>query len=344
MSVIPCYHPLKAFPIGETASGKTQYKITGYDTDHVELIKGSWQSVSTSLRSSVASRVSRDFVEIPCGKCLGCRLDYSRQWADRCMLELEDASSAYFVTLTYDDNHLPRSAYADPDSGEAKASYTLRKRDFQLFMKRLRYYMPSDEIRFFACGEYGSHTYRPHYHVILYNAHFDDLQFYKKSFNGNMYWNSPLLDMAWGKGFAVLGDVTWESCAYVARYCMKKAGSFPPDFYEKFGVEPEFTLMSRKPGIGRKYLDNHPDLYNYNKINISTVKGGREICIPKYFDRVMAVENPDLIDNFKEKRKEAAIQRNKAILSKTDLSYQDYLKVAESAKKAKIQALRRSIE
>lgn len=341
---MPCYHPIKAFPIGETNAGKTAYKLAPYTADHVELIKGSWQAVSTSLRSSVASRVSRDFIEVPCGKCIGCRLDYSREWANRCMLELEDSSSAWFVTLTYDDLHLPRSAYADPETGEAYASYTLRKKDFQDFMKRLRYYFPDNKIRFFAAGEYGSNTHRPHYHAILYNVDFDDLEVYKKSLNGDIYWNSKKLDAAWNKGFAVIGDVTWQSCAYVARYCMKKANGYDRSYYEHFNIEPEFTLMSRKPGIGRMYLDKHPDLYQYQKIFISTPNGGKEMTIPKYFDRIVSQENPELIAALKEKRKAAAIARNEAIMQKTDLGYLDYLKVAEDNKKARIQSLRRNLE
>ena len=340
---MPCYHPIKAFPIGVTNAGKTAYKLAPYTADHVEFIKGSWQAVSTSLRSSLAKRVSRDFIEIPCGKCVGCRLDYSREWANRCVLELEDSSSAWFVTLTYDDQHLPRSAYADPETGEALASYSLRKTDFQLFMKRLRYYFPDNKIRFFAAGEYGSNTHRPHYHAILYNAAFDDLEFYKKSLNGDIYWNSKKLDAAWNKGFAVIGEVTWQSCAYVARYCMKKADGVDASYYEHFNIEPEFTLMSRKPGIGRMYLDKHPDLYQYQKIFVSTPQGGKEITIPKYFDRVVSQENPEMIEALKEKRKAAAIAKNEAIMKKTDLGYLDYLKVAEDNKKARIKSLRRNL-
>lgn len=338
-----CYHPLKAFPVGTTPAGKPSYKIVGYKADHLELVNGSWIVSHYQMRGAQASRVVRDWIEIPCGKCVGCRLDYSRQWADRCMLELQDSDSAYFLTLTYDDQHLPRSVYADPDTGEAMASYTLRKDEFQKFMKRLRYYF-GDEIRFFACGEYGSRTFRPHYHAIVYNIHFDDLQFYKKSETGDFYYNSPKLDRAWKAGFAVIGEVTWQSCAYVARYCMKKAQGVSSETYAKFNIEPEFTLMSRRPGIGRRYLDAHPDLYQFNKISIATEKGGKDITIPKYFDRVISAEHPELIESLKARRKENAEARMQQILSQTDLDYLDYLQVCEDNKIAKIKSLRRNIE
>ena len=97
-------------------------------------------------------------IKLPCGQCIGCRLDRSRQWANRCMLELQYHDSAFFVTLTYDDFHVPKSYYADPETGEAYTSLTLCKRDFQLWMKRLRKKFSEDKIRFFACGEYGGQT------------------------------------------------------------------------------------------------------------------------------------------------------------------------------------------
>ena len=85
-----CYHPLKGFPIGLTNSGKTQYKIVPYSVDHVELRNGKWVPIDCHMRSDAATKAVWDYIQIPCGKCVGCRLDYSRQWAYRCMLELEN--------------------------------------------------------------------------------------------------------------------------------------------------------------------------------------------------------------------------------------------------------------
>ena len=149
---MPCYHPLKGFAIGKTDKGKTQYKIVSYDVTSVQFIDGNWIPFSGPVfRSDKAQKMVAQSVTIPCGKCLGCRLEYSRQWANRCMLELGYHESSWFVTLTYDDAHLPRSFYGNPDTGEAVPCATLYKRDFQLFMKRLRFKF-GEGIRFKYCN------------------------------------------------------------------------------------------------------------------------------------------------------------------------------------------------
>ena len=104
------------------------------------------------------------------------------------MLELQYHDSAYFVTLTYDDFHIPKAYYPDPETGEVHTSYTLCKRDFQLWMKRLRKKFSDDKIRFFACGEYGGQTKRPHYHAIVFGLHLNDLVKYKTVKEGDSYY------------------------------------------------------------------------------------------------------------------------------------------------------------
>lgn len=312
-----------------------------------------------NVRSSLASRVVRDWIEIPCGKCIGCRLDYSRQWAFRCMLELEYHDSAYFVTLTYNDKHVPATAYGDPDSGEAVDAYTLDKRDFQLFMKRLRKAFPDDEIRYYACGEYGSTTFRPHYHAIIYGLHLDDLVDYGKSPSGFPYQTSQKLQNVWSIyhpatkenpawydpiGFVSVGDVTVESCAYVARYIMKKQKGDDSIFYDLHNVEPEFTLMSRKPGIGRQWYDDHPDLYDFEYINLKTDNGGLKFRPPRYYDKLFDVDDPERMKQIKEVRKRAAENATAAKLRKTNLSYTELLGVEERKKQEAIKKLKRCIE
>ena len=149
---LPCYHPLKAFVLGEK-DGKRLLKVTCYEVDHLER-SGEGFSCCTHPAYGRPGDVI-EFIEIPCGKCSGCRLQRSREWANRCMLELEYHKSSYFVTLTYDDAHVPIHYYSDPETGEALPSMSLVKRDFQLFMKRLRKKF-GEGIRFFASGEYGS--------------------------------------------------------------------------------------------------------------------------------------------------------------------------------------------
>lgn len=349
-----CYHPLKGFPIGKTAAGKTNYKITGYGADHVELQNGSWVPVHTPLRSGCAEAVVRSFIEIPCGQCLGCRLEYSRQWANRCMLELQYHDSAYFVTLTYNDAHVPKSYYGDPDTGEALTSLTLLKKDFQDFMKRLRKAHPDDKIRYFMSGEYGDQRARPHYHAILFGLHLNDLKFYKRGFDGFTYYNSEALSRAWSVkdddgeyrplGYAVVAQVTWETCAYTARYVMKKLNGAEAQFYIDHNIEREFTLMSRKPGIAAQYYQDHPDIYECEYINISTDKGGRKFRPPRYYDRLFDVENPDEMAEIKAARKRMAEDAKKVKLSKTNLSYLEMLAVEERNLKERIKSLKRSIE
>ena len=115
---MPCYHPLKGWPIGTTAKGKTKYKITPYAVNHVErTTSGSYESVDVDFLTSRGVSAIRDYVEIPCGQCIGCRLDRSRAWADRCLLEASQYPHNCFLTLTYDDEHLPTREYDHSNEG-----------------------------------------------------------------------------------------------------------------------------------------------------------------------------------------------------------------------------------
>lgn len=290
-------------------------------------------------------------MKIPCGQCVGCRIQYSREWANRCMLELKYHDSAYFVTLTYDDKHVPRSYYGDPETGEAMTSLTLLKRDFQLFMKRLRRHFENDHIRFFMSGEYGSQTFRPHYHAILFGLHLDDLVLYKQSPQGFAYYNSESLQKCWSDpetgeplGFAVAAEVTWETCAYTARYVMKKLTGKEAEFYTNFNIQPEFTLMSRKPGIARQYYDDHPDIYKTEFINVSTEKGGLKFRPPRYFDKLYDLEHPEEMQTIKDVRQKMAAEAQKAKLQRSTLSADELLAVQERSLETKIKTLRRPLE
>ncbi len=290
---MPCYHPLKAFVLGEI-DGKKQLKITSYEVDHLEWNNKFYKWIPSRNPESLVSEefTCRNTLDLPCGKCSGCRLQKSREWANRCMLELQYHKSSYFVTLTYDEEHVPYHLYDDPSTGEVFTSLSLESRDWTLFMKRLRKKF-GEGIRFFAAGEYGSETMRPHYHAIIFGLELDDLVPYKKSMQNFQYFNSLSLEKVWGNGFVVVAPVTWETCAYTARYVMKKLYGAEAEFYDKFNLEPEFTRMSRKPGIGRQYYDDHPDLYEHEFINISTEKGGRKFRPPKYYDRLFDVDCPE---------------------------------------------------
>lgn len=331
-----CYHPLKAIESGKTVNGKRNLKI-----------------LSAGFLDEWRVRNGKPFPEehlitLPCGQCLGCRLDYSRQWANRCMLELEYHDSAYFMTLTYDNDHVPVSYYPDPNTGEALEALTLCKRDCQLFMKRLRRSFSADNIRFFMSGEYGSTTFRPHYHAIVFGLHLNDLNPYKRSPQGYQYYTSEALQKVWSIdgvpiGFAVVGEVTWDTCAYTARYVMKKLTGDLSEVYSYYNIQPEFTLMSRRPGIARQYYDDHPDIYEHQFINLSTEKGGLKFAPPRYYDKLFDLESPQEMERIKEQRKKFAVEATQAKLAKTSLSAEELLAVQEHYRADAIKSLRRDI-
>lgn len=298
------------------------------------------------------------FKLIPCGRCDGCRLSYSKQWANRCMMELESHDSAYFVTLTYNDHFVPQSDYIDRSTGEQCISLTLRKKDFQNFMKRLRFAFPDDRIRFFASGEYGDTTWRPHYHAIIFGLHLNDLVPSGKSPEGFQYYYSPSFQRCWSQqvdllgfrdkrcpyqemGYALVSPVTWETCAYTARYTMKKLKGAERFFYADLNLEPPFSLMSMKPGIGAAYLAAHPDCYDYSFINLSTDKGGRKVPHPRYLDKLFEVDHPEEMAVIKQARERTAKAAAAAKLQRTTFNYLEMLQVEEDKLRDRIKSLRR---
>ena len=151
---------------------------------------------------------------VPCGQCIGCRLERSRQWAIRCVHEASLHTDNCFITLTYSPDCLPSDGSLNHD-------------DFQKFFKRLRKHIAPKKIRYYMCGEYGedlqqpSKLGRPHFHACLFGLDFDDKQLYIVRDDVKLY-TSATLEKIWGKGFVTIGDVTFESAAYVARYIAKK--------------------------------------------------------------------------------------------------------------------------
>lgn len=365
---MPCYHPMIGVDTGHrTESGKISYDIKSMpetlDPRIHKFVIYAPESVGMDSRWFVPSVSERGFkyIIIPCGKCIGCRLEYSRQWANRCMLELQYHDSAYFVTLTYDDYHIPISYYPDEETGEALESFTLCKRDFQLFMKRLRKRFSDQQIRFFACGEYGPSTFRPHYHVILFGLKLPDL-IPTVMLRGNQYYSSASLDSCWssacevaslfpgarpvysGKtkiGLTSITDVTWEACAYTARYITKKLTGPAAEFYSAFGLASPFVDMSRRPGIARQWYDDHPGFNDFDFIHVSTPTGGKKFRSPRYYHKLYDIDYPEESARFKEIRQRLAAVSVEAQLGKTDLNYFEYLQVQERNFKSKIKSLKR---
>jgi len=219
---------------------------------------------------------------VPCGQCVGCRLERSRQWAVRCVQEAQLHDENCFLTLTYSDKNLP-------------AGGTLVKKHFQDFMKRLRKWC-GKKIKYYHCGEYGESSRRPHYHALLFGVDFPDKVLFKKSADGSNIYTSAVLDRLWPAGFATSGAVTFESAAYVARYiCKKVTGEHAKHFYD--GREPEFATMSRRPGIGRGWLDQYAnEVYPRDEV-ITRGFPGRP---PRFYDQVL--EDVDVLEAWKVRR------------------------------------------
>ena len=335
-----CYHPLIGIDTGEkTASGKVKYWIRKRE-DSADFQK------EIELNKHIL---------IPCGHCIGCRLDYSRSWADRMMLELETAGKGIFVTLTYDNEHCPWTQF---DEEGYPIFGTLDKRDCQLFMKKLRSRFdgkdgrPFVKIRFFLAGEYGPSTKRPHYHAIIFGlglSDFYDLVPHGRNELGQQYFISDMLSSIWSNGFVLLSDVSWKTCAYVARYITKKLNGYSSIEYSERNVVPEFSLMSRKPGIGREYLELHPDCLDKENIYISTEEDGLKIQIPKYYYKQLisdaknnTLRDPERYDKIMADRKKYAEDSMILQLQKTGLSFLDYLEVKEQKKLKSAKLLKRS--
>lgn len=239
---------------------------------------------------AVPMRGTWKVVFLPCGQCIGCRLARSRDWAMRCVHESKLHKQNCYLTLTYDEQHVPYST----KTGEQ----TLVKKHLQDFMKRLRKHLEPLKVRFYACGEYGETTHRPHYHVILFGYDFPDKVFHTISKDGNPYYISPSLEKIWSHGQCLVANVTFETCAYVARYVTKKLTGEPAKVaYD--GIVPEFVNMSRRPGIGKDWLDKYiSDVYPYDEVVID----GRVLHPPRYYDDQYEKINPDSLAAIKEKR------------------------------------------
>lgn len=270
----------------------------------------------------------KEVMLIPCGQCAECRAQYARNWANRLLLELQYHDSAYFVTLTYDDAHVPRSV-----SKDGVPHLTLDKRDCQLFFKRLRKAFPDDHIRYFLAGEYGDQTHRPHYHVIVFGLHLNDLVLVGRNEFNQPYFDSVSLTNVWQKGSITAAAVSWESCCYVARYCMKKLKGDMRFFYQDVNIVPPFVLMSRKPGLGYQWFLDHPDFTDHSKINIATATGRRSFRPPRYFEKKLEEIDPDLAKKRAADRELYSLINYENTKLNTSLDYFQQVQVESDAKR-----------
>lgn len=303
---MPCYSPLHAFKAKANDSSKI------------------------SITFSRPSSWKGDRLDLPCGQCIGCRLERSRQWAVRCMHEASLHEQNSFITLTYDDEHLPKD-------------WSLQKSHFQNFMKRLRKSI-SHRVRYYHCGEYGDLNARPHYHALLFGHDFSDKRLHSERKEVRLF-TSDQLQRLWPMGFSTIGEVTFESAAYVARYVMKKInGPAAEDHY--YGRTPEYTTMSRRPGIAQKWYEKFKsDVYPRDYV----VSRGFKSRPPRYYDNLLGREDQSTLALLKINREKSSIKyvddvlSNGKIIKELDSSSRR-LAVKEIVKQAEISQLKRTLE
>ena len=321
-----CYNPKHGFVTGITKNGKPQLRI----------LENRYLSIdSRGVPSTLAGHEEDgDYVNyylIPCGHCLGCRQDQANEWTNRLLMESKYHDSMYFITLTYDDDHLHGVAWTDEDTGEFHGGYTLDKRDCQLFFKLLRRHFPDDKIRFYLAGEYGPTSGRPHYHTIVFGLHVDDLVPFGVSETGSQYYVSESVANCWKRGFISIEPANEFTIRYVTGYVTKKLGVYPNEQFEREGLVPPFSLSSRKPGIGRQFLDeNAQDIIQKDRIVLSTPNGSVQCGIPRYF--LKALSDNGYESEIRERSARKVKNANAAIDSisaYSDLDNLDQLKIKE---------------
>lgn len=275
---MPCYHPLKGyFSEKENKTGKRPLVFC----------------------SDKALLPIPQFV--PCGSCIGCRLDRSKQWAIRCVHEASLHDDNCFITLTFDNKHL-------------RSDGSLDKTDFQKFMKRLRKAIYPKQVRYFHCAEYGPKFLRPHHHALLFGFDFPDKLVFDvkgKKKDGAVYFVSPLLQSLWSFGFSMITAVNEDTAAYCSRYILKKhagTGMWGEELHHAkklhYGErEPEFITMSLKPAIGQKWYDRFRDeVYQDGCVIFKSYK----IKAPKFYDSKYEIDFPFQMCMIKSERERRA--------------------------------------
>lgn len=258
-----------------------------------------WQTVDGGIVFAERGKNLLREISLRCGQCIGCRLNAANAWAVRCYHEASMHEFNSFITLTYDDEHLPLHG-------------SLNYSDFPLFMRKLRKRQPMmlyvDEdgvakkrrkpIRFYMCGEYGENFGRPHYHALLFGHRFTDAV-QANSINAKTpVFRSAMLEACWPHGQSSIGEVNMATAQYVAKYTLKKVcGDAAKDHYTRVNAAtgeivelmPEFARMSLKPGIGAKWFEAYgADIWNWDNV----VVNGKVMPVPRYYDKLIEIKNP----------------------------------------------------
>lgn len=306
-------------------------------------LKG-WASknVNPSGKRSTVFNRHEALIDLPretnCGQCIGCRLERSRQWAIRCVHEASLYQENCFITLTYSQENLPKF-------------HNLHIDHIQKFMKKLRaaanYVYPKPKIkppyrtiRYKQCGEYGEQTKRPHFHALLFNWDFPDRYLWTVS-NGQKLYRSNQLEKLWDLGQSTVGDMTFESAAYVARYIMKKVNGpmserhyevMDPESGEVIDRKKEFSTQSQS--IGKGWLEKFKsDVYPEDFI----VLRGKKMRVPKCYDDIIEKTDPEFFMELKAAREVRAEQN-------AENNTYERLRIREECKELQIEQLKRNYE
>lgn len=258
------------------------------------------------------------------------------------MLEKKDWKNAYFITLTYRPEEQHMVELINTKTGEVEQQSSLYPRDMTLFLKNYRRAHKEynfGKVRYFYCGEYGDLNGARHFHAIIFQEKpITDLKFHKLSSDHNPLYTSEIVEKIWGKGWVIIGEVTLESRGYVARYITKKQTGEGAKYYKELGIEPEFVRMSLRPGIGMKYFEeNYEKIYKNDEIIIQ----GKSLKPARIFDEKFWEIDPNLMQQTKDRRRDAAIATRNNKLSKTDLSSEEYSRVERLNKDERLKYLRR---
>jgi len=244
---------------------------------------------------SMANLASHKPLALPCGRCIGCRQERSRQWAVRLMHEAQMHVDSSFLTLTYSDENLPVHG-------------SLVKSDPQLFLKRFRARVSPARVRHYLVGEYGEISARPHYHALIFGWSFPDKVFARMSGEHPIF-TSELLSSCWPLGHAWIGSVSFESASYCAGYLNKKITGEPSKAHYGKRI-PEFAFMSKRPGIGRAWFDKFSsDVFPSD----SVVVRGKESRPPRYYSEAFKSCSPDEFEAIRAKRETFASQLNEKV-------------------------------
>lgn len=324
---MPCYHPKMAWRsprILSAKSGKPRVFFRRPPSFRLKVVDG------------MPAFVKRDFV-LPDGaeefpipgckpKCIGCQEAYSRSWAVRCLHESKTHDQNCFITLTFNDKFCPKDGSLD-------------HRYFQLFMKRFRRTVgQAERVRYFMAGEYGSQFGRPHYHACIFGFDFPDRKMWTIRRDVQLD-TSEMLSRLWSDpktgesyGFCSVGDVTFASAAYIARYISKKmTGDKAEAHYQ--GRRPEYVRMSLKPGVARKWINGYiQSVYPDDSV---VLPGGFKCKPPRYYDKVFELTDPRMSSIILTNRKDRA--------RKSPDNTPERLRAREVVKEAQFKMLRRSL-